>query len=110
MRKFGLLLLLVGSFAFAGAISFDTSVRKEFTDCSSNGSSAQTLSSGSVYVFRVTDEDTFVCFAASASTCASGGEKFPMGTVMLVTITGDTKSVSCRSPGSTGDAIFTRAQ
>lgn len=87
-------------------IPLDTGTRVEFTDCSSGGSSAQTFSEGT-YLFRVTGDDVFLCFAASAATCAANGEKFPQGTVMLLTIPRDKRSVACRSSTSTGDAIFT---
>ena len=111
MRRLALLavaLLAVAALGFS-SIPLDTNVRFEFTDCASGGSVAQTVTGGS-YLFRVTDADVFVCFAESASTCATGGEKFPSGTVMLLTVPGVSKSMSCRSSASTGDAIFTRAQ
>ena len=111
MRKLGLLLaLLVGGAALAaGAVTLDTSVRKEFTNCPSGGSAAQTLTYNTRYIMRITDADSFVCFASASSTCASGGEKFPAGMAMLIYITSDSKSVSCRSGTSTGDVIFTKA-
>lgn len=90
-----------------GGLPLDTAVRAEFTDCSSSGSSATTLAVGD-YLFRVTDADVWICFASSASTCASNGEKFPLGTVINLTIRSDQVSVSCRSAASNGDAIFTR--
>ncbi len=97
--------LLVGGAALAAGVALDTSRRFEFTDCAAGGSAAQTLTLGT-YLFRVTTEDVFICFAA---TCASGGEKFPTGTVMLVSIGRGGSSVSCRSALATGDAIFTAA-
>ena len=110
MRKLARVgLALLALFAFGGAgIVLNTATRAEFTDCASGGSVAQTLALGT-YLFRVTDADTTVCFAEAGSTCAANGEKFPVGTLMCMTITGDKKSVSCRSSGSTGDAIFTAA-
>ncbi len=108
MRKLLLLVGLVSFSAVASGLALDTAIRKEFTNCESGGSAAQTLAVGN-YLFRVTDKDVFVCLAASASTCASGGEKFPMGTVIRLTIGADQVSVSCRSSDSTGDAIFTRS-
>jgi Flp pilus assembly pilin Flp len=110
MRNFGLLLALVAGVAIAAApITLDTSVRKEFTDCSSGGSSAQTLTANVQYLVRVVGEDTFVCFGSSGTTCASGGEKFGAPFAALMFITGDMKSVACRSANSTGDVIFTKA-
>lgn len=111
MRQFAraaLLFLAVALPALAGGINLLTSTRAEFTDCASGGSVAQTLTAGQ-YLMRVTDADTFLCFAASGSTCASGGEKFPVGTVVLLTLTTGQVSVSCRSSASTGDVIFTAA-
>lgn len=110
MRKLARLLplcLLAAASMGAGGISLDTGIRAEFTDCASGGSSATTLTAGD-YLLRITDESVFLCFAASGSTCASGGEKFPAGTVMKLTIGADQRSVSCRSAASGGDAIFTR--
>lgn len=89
-------------------IPLDTGVRQEFTNCSSSGSSAVTFAEGT-YLFRVTDADVWLCFAASSATCTEAGERFPVGTVMLLTIPRDKKSVACRSSASTGDAIFTLA-
>ncbi len=110
MRKLHLVgLALLALFAFGGAgVLLDTATRFEFTDCAAGGSAAQTLTTGT-YLFRVTDADTNVCFAETGSTCAASGEKFPLGTVMCLVITGNKKSVSCRSSASTGDAIFTLA-
>lgn len=104
MRKLGLLTLFLAGLAFAAGagITLRPTVRFEFTNCSSSGSSAQTLTAGP-YVFRATDEDVWFCFA---TTCSSGGERWPLGTVIKLEMpAGD---VSCRSTNSTGDAIFTR--
>lgn len=90
-------------------IPLDTDKRVEFINCSASGSAAQTFTTEGTYLFRVTDTDVFLCFAASSATCAEGGEKFPAGTVMLLTIPRDKKSVACRSASATGDAIFTLA-
>lgn len=90
--------------AQTGTITVYTGTRFEFTDCSSGGSSAQSVTRGS-YLFRVTTEDVWICFAA---TCAAGGEKYGAGTTFVQWFDATT-SVSCRSAGSTGDAIFTRA-
>ncbi len=108
MRKLWPLLLLAGA-ALAAPLTLDPSVRYEFTDCASGGSAAQSLTAGRKYLMRVTDESVFVCLAATGSTCSSGGEKFPAGTVVLINVTDSLKSVSCRSANSTGDVIFTKA-
>lgn len=109
MRRLALVgILLLAVAAMAGGIALDTSRRVEFTDCSSSGSTAQTVTGGQ-YLLRVTDADTFLCIADSGATCATGGEKFPVGTVVLLTVPGTSKSVACRSSSSTGDAIFTGA-
>ena len=108
MKTFAVLAVLTSLAAIAAGINLDPSKRYEFTDCLSGGSSAQTVTGGT-YLIRVTDKDSFVCFADSASTCATLGEKFPSGTVMLITIGAGGQSVSCRSSDSTGDVIFTKA-
>ena len=109
MRKLlTLLAVLLGAAAVAAGINLNTSSRVEFTDCASAGSAAQTVPGGS-YLMRVTDKDVFICFADSASTCATLGEKMPANTVILLTIGNGGQSVSCRSSDSTGDVIFTRA-
>lgn len=112
MRKaLSLVLLLVAGVAVAATgITLNTGVRTELTDCASGGSGSSTLSPSTTYLFRVTDSDTFLCFAG---TCASGGEKFPVGTVMLLATganNGASVTISCRSSASTGDLIFTQAQ
>lgn len=108
MRKLALLLLLPALALAGGGINLALGTRFEFTDCAAAGSAAQTLAQGQ-YLFRVTDEATFVCFAQAGSTCLSGGEKFPAGLAMLINITGDKTSVSCRSAGAAGDVIFTKS-
>jgi len=106
MKIAALATLLLASVALAAAgVSLTPSTRFEFTDCASGGSSAQTVTAGT-YLLRVTDENTFICYAA---TCAAGGEKFPMGTVMLLAF-GGSQSVSCRSSASSGDVILTLGQ
>lgn len=109
MRKLWPLALLLAGVAIAGPVTMYPGNRKEFTDCSATGSAAQTLTADRSYLMRVTGEDTFVCFASSGSTCASGGEKFGAPFAAVVNITSDLKSVSCRSPNATGDVIFTQA-
>lgn len=111
MRHLALLVLLlaVGALAATG-ITLNTGVRTELTDCASGGSSSTTLKPNVTYLFRVTDADSFLCFAG---TCAAGGEKFPVGTVMLLATPnngGSDVTISCRSSSSTGDLIFTLAQ
>ena len=110
MRKALLLATLLAALsALAGTgIFLRVGTRFEFTDCASGGSAAQTMTQAT-YLLRITDADTWLCFADSASTCATGGEKFPVGTVLLMTMPAGGQSVSCRSTASTGDAIFTRA-
>jgi len=111
MRTFLLAVLLTAGLAVAATgISLNTGVRTELTDCASGGSSSATLKPNTTYLFRVTDSDTFLCFAG---TCAAAGEKFPVGTVMLFATTnnnGSDVTISCRSAASTGDLIFTQAQ
>ena len=110
MRRLGLVAVaLLSLVAFAGGINLLTGTRFEFTDCASGGSVAQTLTTPRQYLLRVTDADVFLCFTESGSTCATGGEKFPSGTVILLNVTSDKASVSCRSSASTADAIFTSA-
>lgn len=105
------LLAVVAPVALAATgVTLNTGARAELTDCASGGSSSTTLLPNVTYLFRVTDSDTFLCFAA---TCASGGEKFPVGTVMLLATPnngGSNVTISCRSSASTGDLIFTLAQ
>lgn len=106
-----LLCSLIGLAVQAGPIQLQTNVRFEFTDCAAGGSGAQTITDGS-YLMRVTGEDSFLCYAG---TCAANGEKYPVGTVILIKICSDKfcggagTSSSCRSAGATGDIILTRA-
>lgn len=107
MRKLALVaVLLFASLAVAAGLALDTSQRFEFTDCASGGSAAQTVTEGQ-YLMRVTDTDVYMCTADSGSTCATGGERFPVGTVIVVTFGRGGKSTSCRSSASTGDLILT---
>lgn len=108
MRKLGLVLALLAAGA-AVAGSLYPAGRVEFENCSASGSSAQALVRGNTYLMRVFDEGVWVCFAASASTCATGGDRFGPGFAMKFTVSGDLKSTSCRSTGATGDVIFTPA-
>lgn len=90
------------------AIKLVPNSKVEFTDCSGSGSSAQNVPVGK-YLMRVTDADVFICIADAAAVCSSGGEKFPIGTVISITVAGNSgnKSIACRSAG-TGDVIFTK--
>lgn len=116
MRTYLLPIVLLASLAFAGGLVINTAKRAEFTNCSSSGSLSQPLTEGQ-YVMRVADKDTFVCYA---TTCiGDAGEKWPMGTVVLVSMPrsptglsdgGAGTDVSCRSSDSTGDVIFTAVQ
>jgi hypothetical protein len=105
MRKLALPLLLAGSLASAAGVTITPAVRFEFTDCAAGGSASQSVTAGS-YLLRVTDADVWLCWGA---TCASGGEKFPSGTVLLLNVT-TSQQFSCRSTGSAADVIFTRGQ
>jgi hypothetical protein len=100
--------MLVAGWAQAG-IGLDQGTIVTFTDCASGGSSAQTVT-GSDYLVTVTDESTWICITASASTCASGGTKLPVGAMRLtIGNPATTKSVSCRSTNGGGDVQFTKA-
>jgi hypothetical protein len=99
-----ILSLVVSAVALAGIV-IEPTRRFEFTDCDSGGSDDQTVTEGS-YLFRVLDADTYVCWA---ETCASGGERFANGTVLLLSFGRGGRAISCRSTDDTGDVIFTRA-
>jgi hypothetical protein len=104
MRALALSLVLLAAVALAG-IGIQPAIRFEFTDCASGGSANQTVTGGQ-YLMRVTDADVFVCYA---STCASAGERFPVGTVLLLQVPALGQVMSCRSSTSTGDFILTSA-
>lgn len=106
MRKLAALLALVACAALAGGINLDQSKTYTFTDCSSGGSSAQTIPEGT-YLLTVTDESTWLCLADTASTCATLGTKYGSPFGMLLTVGRGGKSASCRSTGSTGDLQLT---
>jgi hypothetical protein len=109
MRKLVVIgVALVALAAWAG-ISIDTGTLVTFTDCSSSGSAAQTLQG--TYELSVTDEDTWICQSNTASTCASGGWRLPVGAVIEMQFGNllNSRSVSCRSAASTGDLNFVRA-
>ncbi|MDP2270913.1 MAG: hypothetical protein Q8K32_09295 [Archangium sp.] len=107
LLKFGLALLAVVAFAAPG-LNLDTAATYTFTDCASGGSAAQTVPEGT-YVLTVTTDDTFLCQADSASTCATLGTKWPAGTIVLLSVGRGGKSMSCRSSSSTGDLQLTRS-
>ena len=107
LRLFVLPVLLVAGFALAQGITLNTGIRTELTDCASGGSSSSTLTANVRYLMRVTDSDVFLCLTA---TCVSGGERFPVGTVLLYQAPSTTTTISCRSSASTGDVIFTAVQ
>lgn len=106
------LLLLCAGLAAAGPVQLQTAVRFEFIDCASGGSVAQTITDGT-YLLRVTDENAWLCYAGTCT--GTSGEKYPVGTVMLIKLCsnkfcdGSGTSSSCRSAGSSGDVILTRA-
>lgn len=102
------LFLLLAFGAFADGVNLNPAVQKTFTDCSSSGSTAQTVAGG-VYLVSAVTETVWVCFADSASTCASGGTILPAGSLLLISIGNAGQSVSCRSAASTGDLQFTKA-
>lgn len=107
LRNLILAVLLALASDVRADVQLDQAVIKNFTDCSSGGSVAQTLTGGS-YVMTVHDEAVWLCLADSASTCASGGSKFPAGFGMVIRINNGGQSVSCRSAASGGDLTFTR--
>ncbi len=99
------LAVLLSAVALAASWSEGAGTVYNFTDCDTGGEAAQTISPGT-YMMTVTGEDTWVCFSAAASTCASGGTKYPMGFGVIVKITTATSSRSCRSAGGAGDVTF----
>ncbi len=136
MRKLFLVGLLgVAVAAFGGGIALDTTRRLEFTNCPAAGGDGGTLHAGSLiagqYLMRVKDEDVSICFheyassapacpytlsdggSAGSSTCWActdgGGEFFPRGTVMTVSVPNAGLGFSCRSATATGDVAFTHA-
>lgn len=105
MRKTALwllpLLLLAGA-AFAVGFTLK-GTPKTFTDCSSGGSSAQTVLAGTQFVRTGPSEGVWYCTALSAATCASGGEFLPPNFAGHINFRSDQVSVACRSALSTGD-------
>lgn len=86
-------------------VMLNTGQRFETTNCAAAGSSIGTVPQGK-YLLRVTDEDTFICYAGAC--VAPDGEKFPAPTVMLIQFRQATQ-LYCRSVGATGDVILTYA-
>lgn len=78
-----------------------------FALCAAGGSSAQTLTAAQAgnYLMRVTAADVTMCLA---STCAAGGQAWPTGTIIYLTLPAG--PVSCRSAASLGNLYLTRAQ
>jgi hypothetical protein len=109
MRKLLALCILLAAgiaAAAAGGILLASTGQVTFTDCSSSGSSASTLTEGT-YLMTATDESVWVCSAASSATCASGGSKFGAPFAMLYAVPRGGLSIACRSTSSTGDLQFT---
>jgi hypothetical protein len=104
VTRAGLLLVAVAGTALAAGITITPAVRTAFENCPPDGSSAQTVTRGG-YLLTVTDADAFVCWGSS---CASGGEKFSSGTMLLLNIPA-TQEFSCRSADATADVSFVRA-
>ena len=107
----GLALTAIAQTQIKGITIF-TATRFEFTNCEAAGSAVQTVTEGT-YLFRVTDEAIFLCYAAQlgdgGTPCGSGGEKFPAGMAMMLSVKSGGQVMSCRSAGAAGDAIFTKA-
>jgi len=101
-------LLMLGVVAIAAVLSMafrlTPAYRYEFTNCSSSGSASQAIAAGS-YLFRVRDEPVWLCWAATCT--GSDGEWFNTGFAMILDFNAET-TLSCRSAGSTGDAIITK--
>lgn len=102
--------LAISGPAVAGSTGYqlNPAVLFELVDCASGGSAAMFVTPGQ-YVMRVTDADVFVCYAA---TCASGGARFPVGTVMGLQVggtNGNAQVMSCRSTASNGDLLLVGA-
>lgn len=109
MRKLAILAALVLG-TTAAAVGFTVSgTDKTFTDCSSSGSAAQALTAGTYWARTTSTENVYLCLAASGSTCASGGYLFPPLTSVLIEISTDQLSASCRSAASTGDITLSLA-
>lgn len=113
VRSIFLTAMICSTVALAAGLSFlqlNPAQRFEIDLCASGGSSSVSVTPGT-YLMRITGADTSVCYAA---TCASGGEPFPAGTIIGITIGaatgGANQAMSCRSSASTGNFILTAAQ
>lgn len=103
--------------------------RLELTDCPAQAGDGGAQHAGRLaegkYLFRVMGEDTSVCFHSPASDgghadgcldgglcwkCATDGEKFPQGTVMVWSVQRGGSGYSCRSLADGGDVVWTRVQ
>ncbi len=103
-------LSLVAGAANPGIVLYPNATAYDFTDCAAGGSASQTVTPGT-YLFAATTEDVWVCYA---TTCATGGRKFPAGVVFMLSVVLQPgapagQPVSCRSTGATGDIGLTRA-
>lgn len=103
MRRLLVILLLVVATAALAGIALDTSTQFEINNCPAGGSSSVAVNEGD-YLFRVTDADVYLCYAA---TCVTGGAKFCSGTIFELAIPRGGATLSCRSAG-TGDVVLTR--
>lgn len=118
MRKPALLLAVVATVALAqSAITLVPGNRRELP-CTVVGSAGAWLAPGK-YVVRVTGADSRICLAEAppdgGTVCGTldgglAGEMFPAGTVMLETMPGTGRTVSCASASDAGVMHFTGAQ
>lgn len=104
MHKLVSTLIISAAISSVVGLSLDVSSRYEINNCASGGSSSVSPVEGK-YLFRVTTADSWVCLAG---TCASGGEHFSAGTVLLWQVPRGGQTISCRSTASTGNVILTR--
>ncbi len=114
----GFLIAVVPSVAQAGGLSLNTAKRAEIDDCPTAGgdggaATRSDLEGPAQYLMRVTDEDVWVCFGVLdggvQNTCPTGGERFSKGNMLLLSVPGSGRGLSCRSTGATGDIHFTQA-
>ena len=110
---FALLFVVAVSFAAVAVAGprLNPNVRVVFKDCSAWGSAVQVVPDGE-YLFKVTDQDTFVCW--DRESCigdggveggSDGGVHFPAGFAMRQSFlrTDGGTPLSCRSAGDAGD-------
>lgn len=96
-----LLLLALAGAALAGIRLTPTSkYHYDFTDC--DGGQGQTVAQGS-YLASFKDETVWLCVGDAG--CVSGGQFFPAGVVVTLSITPDAP-LSCRSTSMTGDVAL----